>query len=168
MLQIICHKTRVVWRKDPLLFCPKQGLSQTFMAYEPDFMPYVSMGLSLCMPLGVRAICRTCCEVKYRRGSVLDSNSFAWRTVTSSSNLGLGFHSRKRRSETPEYQRQCCIIWTPVVCTLTIARIFSECHNLVAYSESSPEGGPLRSTPPAREAWWRQDKGDRASHWEKI
>ena len=39
--------------------------------------PEMSMGLSLCMPLGVRAICRACCEVRYRRGSVFDLNSFA-------------------------------------------------------------------------------------------
>ena len=33
--------------------------------------------LSLCMPLGDRATCRACCQVRYRRGSVLDLNPFA-------------------------------------------------------------------------------------------
>ena len=34
----------------------------------------VSMGLLLCMPLGVRAICRARRHVESRRGSVLDLN----------------------------------------------------------------------------------------------
>ena len=62
----------------------------------------VSMGLSLRKPLGVRAICRACCRVSYRKGSVVDSNSFAWQVVTSSSHFGLDFHWRKCKSETPE------------------------------------------------------------------
>ena len=33
--------------------------------------------LSLSQPLGVRVTCRACCHVRYRRGSVLDLNSFA-------------------------------------------------------------------------------------------
>ena len=37
----------------------------------------LSMGLSLCKPFGVRAICRACHHVRNRRGSVLDVNAFA-------------------------------------------------------------------------------------------
>ena len=64
----------------------------------------MSMGLSLCKPFGVRAICRACHHVRNRRGSVLDVNPFAWRNVTSLSHLGFDFQSRKYRSVTPEYQ----------------------------------------------------------------
>ena len=51
-------------------------ISVTFLAGHGEICP-LSMGLSLCKPLGVRAICRACCHVRCRRGSVLDLNPFA-------------------------------------------------------------------------------------------
>ena len=48
------------------------GFGDVYRSTGNDYI--LSMGLLLCMPFGVRAICRACHHVRNRRGFVLDLN----------------------------------------------------------------------------------------------
>ena len=54
----------------------KRGSSRVF-SLVCVVKSFVNGPLSLCMPIGVGLSVRACCEVRNRRGSVFDLNSFA-------------------------------------------------------------------------------------------